>query len=213
MADNDTENNHTENDHTENNDTENNLDKYLEDLGISIDEDEHEPQLPDSRDEESPIAAPVSLLPEGDAKERTESFLVNLLLNFDPAYAVEVAQEGEDEINAEIFGGDPGKIIGRNGRTLAALEYLTNAVINRPDSSGVRVNVDVGGYKRRRDERLRETAIKVADRVRKSGEPIELDPMSAAERRVIHVALADEPGVITESSGEGRARRVIVSPA
>ena len=190
-----------------------NLDKYLEDIGISVDEEEVGAELPEAHDMEAPIPAPVVLLPEGDPAERTESFLVNLLLNLDPSYAVEIEYQDEDEVHAQIFGGDPGKIIGRQGRTLAALEHITNAVINRQEGKQVRVNIDVGGYKRRRDERLRDTAHKAADRVRKTGEPVELEPMSAAERRVVHMALADEPGVATESTGEGKSRRVVVAPA
>jgi len=150
---------------------------------------------------------------QGDAAERAESFLVNLLLNIDPAYAVEIDAVSDDEVFVEVFGGDPGKIIGRGGRTLSALEYVTNAVVNREEGRGIRVNVDVGGYKRRRDERLRESAFNAAARVRKSGHDVEMEPMSAAERRVVHMALAEEPDVITESSGEGPGRRVVVKPA
>src|SRR5690606_2177780 len=150
---------------------------------------------------------------QGDPEQRAEAFLVNLLLNIDPAYAVEVEEVNDDEIFIEVYGGDPGKIIGRAGRTLAALEYLTNAVVNRDDAAGVRVNVDVGGYKRRRDARLRETALNAAARVRKGGHAVELDPMSAAERRIVHMALADEPDVFTESSGDGSDRRGVVKAA
>jgi spoIIIJ-associated protein len=143
--------------------------------------------------------------------ERTESFLVNVLLNLDPTYAVEVTH-GDDEIHAEIYGGDSGRIIGKGGRTLAALEFLTNAVVNRIEGESIRVVIDVGGYKRRRDDRLRQAAHKAAARVRKSGYAVELEPMSAAERRVVHMAVADESDIMSESTGDGRARRVVIKP-
>ena len=207
------------------------LDKYLENIGISTDEEATslEDALPSEGRSASGGAGelterfggeedawrsplPVPGPAQGNLEERLESFLVNLLLNFDPSYAVELRRTDEGEINAEIFGGDPGKIIGRGGRTLSALEYITNTVVNRNEKDAVRINIDVGGYKRRRDDRLRESARKAADRVRSSGLAVELDPMSAAERRVIHMELADDPSVRSESSGEGRDRRVVVKP-
>jgi len=190
------------------------LDRYLEDLGINMDEEDEQEALLPEEDEgyEAPLPVPAVAL-EGSARERCEAFLVDLLLNFDPSYAVEVDEVDEDELRVEIYGGDPGKIIGRSGRTLAALEYITNAVINRDEGSRVRVSIDVGGYKRRRDERLRGEARKAASRVRKTGRPVELEAMSAAERRVVHMALADDPDIVSESSGEGKDRHVVVKPA
>lgn len=196
------------------NDSNNDLDKYLDNLGISADEEEAvAPELPEEAPLSQPFVAPLVI--EGDAAERCESFLVHLLLNIDPGYAAEIRYADEDEVAVDITGGDPGKIIGRGGRTLSALEYLTNAVVNRDEARGeamgsVRVNIDVGGYKERRDERLRNEARKAAARVRKTGFAVELDPMNAGERRVIHMALADDPSVRSESSGEGRDRRVVV---
>jgi spoIIIJ-associated protein len=190
-----------------------NLEKYLEDIGINVGDEAEERAFPDEMeidDEPMPIAGMV--IADGTPRERTESFLVNLLLNFDPTYAVEVARADESEIFVDIYGGDPGKIIGRGGRTLGALEYVTNAVLNRSEDTQVRVNIDVGGYKQRRDERLREGARKAAARVRKTGRPVEMDAMSAAERRIIHMEIADDPSVRSESSGEGRTRRVVVFP-
>lgn len=209
------------------------LDKYLEGIGINVGGDEQVENLPSDDDafeqpefqrpayapeEEDSFAtafeaASSAMVVQGDPAERAESFLVNLLLNIDPAYAVEIDAVTEDEVFIEVFGGDPGKIIGRGGRTLSALEYVTNAVVNREEGRGIRINVDVGGYKRRRDERLREAAFNAAARVRKSGHDVEMEPMSAAERRVVHMALAEEPDVITESSGEGPGRRVVVKAA
>jgi len=148
------------------------------------------------------------------ADQRAETFLVQLLLYLDPTYAVDVTVDHDGSVHADVHGGDAGRLIGKGGRTLAALEFLTNAVVNKVEGEApVRVNVDVGGYKRRRDERLRVAAQRAAARVRKSGMPVELEPMSAAERRVVHMALADDPAVESESSGEGRDRRVVVYPA
>lgn len=190
------------------------LDKYLENIGINVDEEESfEPTVPTPRDDlEAPLPVPPVL--QGEPKERCESFLVSLLLNFDPAYAVEIDQEDEETLNADIYGGDPGRLIGRGGRTLAALEYLTNAVLNRQeDGERIRVNVDVEGYKRRREERLRDTARKVISKVGKSGEAVALEPMNAAERRVVHMEVSHHPEVISESSGDGKARHVVIKPA
>lgn len=185
------------------------LDKYLEDLGISMAEEEEAPAFPEAPELETPLPVAGVLSEGASPRERAENFLVNLLLNFDPAYAVEVG-ESEDGLRADIFGGDAGKIIGRGGRTLQALEYLTNAVLNRAEGESVRVTIDVGGYKRRRDERLREAARKAADQVRETGAPYAFKPMSAVERRVIHMELADDPSVRSESSGEGKERHVVV---
>ena len=201
------------------------LDKYLSDLGIATGDDAASPSpvVPnfEARAEDNDAAptheitdVPLQTLLAADAghAERCESFLVSLLLNLDPSYAAEV-REVEGGLQAEIHGGDSGKLIGRGGRTLAALEYLTNAVVNRDESAPhVRVSVDVGGYKARRDERLRGVALKAAARARKTGFAVELEPMSAAERRVIHMTLADNSAVESESSGEGKARRVVVKP-
>lgn len=197
------------------------LDKYLEGIGINVDQDELASEglpedmiiEPEELEEFDAAAYDAAVVVQGDAVERAETFLVNLLLNIDPGYAVEVDSSTDDEVFVEVYGGDPGKIIGRGGRTLGALEYVTNAVVNRDGERQVRVNIDVGGYKRRRDARLRDTALAAAARVRRNGVAVELEPMSAAERRVVHMSLAEEAGVMTESTGEGADRRVVVKPA
>src|SRR5690625_6799208 len=85
------------------------LDKYLEDIGINVEDDVSEPQLPEVRDMEAPIPAPLNLLPEGAPVERAETFLVNVLLNLDPAYSVEVSERDEGELAAVVKGGDHGR--------------------------------------------------------------------------------------------------------
>lgn len=192
------------------------LDRTLSDLGIGTGEDTFDldgPALAETDAYGEPVLAGGSVVPDdGDPRDRTEAFLVDLLLEIDPGYAVDVMRVDDDEVYAEIYGGDAGRLIGKNGRTLSALEQIVNAVVNRREGSHVRVNVDVGGYKRRRDERLRTQTENVVARVLKHGEPIEMDFMSAAERRVVHMVVAEFEGVVSESSGEGRERRVVVYP-
>ncbi|MEM6429050.1 MAG: R3H domain-containing nucleic acid-binding protein [Deinococcota bacterium] len=199
------------------------LDQYLEGIGINMDDQEESFEIPRDQDahpnddlvEADAMAAGLAqpLVPTGGTvAERCESFLVNVLLNIDPAFAVEMGAVYEDEVYVDIQGGSAGKIIGRGGRTLAALEYITNTVINRDSRERVHVNIDVGGYKRRRDDKLRNIAKKLANKVRRTGMAVELDPMSAAERRVVHMAIADEAGVYSESTGEGADRRLAIKP-
>ncbi len=113
----------------------------------------------------------------------------------------------------DIAGEDSGLLIGRRGETLRALQFLVNlAVRNRLNGEDVRVILDVERYRERRHNSLHEMALRVADRVASSGRAISLEPMPAAERRVIHMALADHPRVSTESAGFGESRQVTVAP-
>lgn len=111
-----------------------------------------------------------------------------------------------------VEGEELGILIGRRGSTLAALQHIINVVINRQFGSRVIVTVDVEGYKRRREESLRNLAFRLAEKVKQTGRPITLEPMPPAERRIVHLALLDDPNVVTSSIGNGEARKVIISP-
>ena len=184
----------------------NDLDRMLDDLGIGTDE-AAPPTDADADLTELGEALAVADVPhDAPANERASTFLAGLLEHLDPAYDVAVHETPEGHVAADVEGGDAGRLIGKGGRTLAALEQLANAVVNRPGDEPVRVHVDVGGYKRRRDAQA------AADQVRKYGEPVEMEPMSAAERRVIHMAVVDDADVASESTGSGRDRRVVLRP-
>ena len=103
-------------------------------------------------------------------------------------------------------------MIGRRGETLDALQYLTNLAVNGKREEKIRIVLDVEGYRQSREETLAALAHKMADRAKKSGRSIALEPMSPHERRIIHMALQNEKGVQTLSEGEEPARRVIIAP-
>jgi hypothetical protein len=103
-------------------------------------------------------------------------------------------------------------LIGRRGTTLAALQYFVNVLVTRKLGSRVLVTVDVEHYHRRREETLQGLARRMADRVRHSRRPITLEPMPAGERRIIHLALADDPSVMTASTGYGEGRKIVIKP-
>lgn len=108
---------------------------------------------------------------------------------------------------------DGGLLIGRHGATLDALQYLTLRVLQAEGFERMRITLDVGGYRTRREKSLRELAQGVGQKVLSTGKPYHFDPMSAMERRVVHMALMDIDGLRTESEGEGRFRHVVVFPA
>ena len=107
-------------------------------------------------------------------------------------------------------GEDSGLLIGREGQTLAALQYITSRIVSRTMEAPVRVQFDVGDYRERQDDRLRELALTLAERVRATGRPCSTRPMSSYHRRLVHMALQDSPDVQTRSSGEGPLKRVII---
>jgi len=111
----------------------------------------------------------------------------------------------------DVNGEDLGLLIGRRGSTLAALQYMVNHMVSRQLKSKALVGVDVERYKRRREEALIGLAQRLADKVKASGRTITLEPMPANERRIVHLALASDPQVVTVSLGEGETRKVLIS--
>jgi spoIIIJ-associated protein len=109
---------------------------------------------------------------------------------------------------------NPGILIGRAGQTLDSLQYLLRTMISHKlDEDIPPIVVDVSGYKQRRYKYLKDLAVKVANQVAETGEPLALEPMSAYERRIVHTALNDDNRVITESTGFEDGRKVVIKPA
>jgi len=121
--------------------------------------------------------------------------------------------EGEEaEIRLEIEGPDAGRIIGKRGAVLEAIQYLTTRIVHKPGEPRKHVAVDAEGYRARHEDQLSEMARRLGERVASEGKVITFDPMSARDRRIVHKALEGVEGVRTESHGEGPDRRVQIIP-
>ena len=112
----------------------------------------------------------------------------------------------------DLHGDDLGFLVGRKGETLAAIQHLVRLMVNKVVQRRVHLVVDIEGYKVRRESALKKLALRIADQAARRGRRIALEPMSAYERRIIHVTLRNHPAVSTESVGEGTRRKVTIYP-
>lgn len=118
----------------------------------------------------------------------------------------------EGAVGVAIEGTDLNALIGRHGQTLDALQAVVEAIASHRMGRRTRVAVDIEGYREKREAQLVALAHRTADRVRREDQEVALEAMSPRERRIIHTAIATEPGVTSESTGEGDERRVVISP-
>ena len=121
-------------------------------------------------------------------------------------------EEREDHVRYFVEGADLGALIGRHGSTLEALQYLAGVINSRRGLVEHKIIVDIEGYRERRESRLRRLAQRTANEALREGQEIALEPMSAGDRRVIHLALSKNNSVTTFSEGEEPDRCVIVAP-
>ena len=118
----------------------------------------------------------------------------------------------DDDIFISVTGADCGSAIGRHGETLEAISYMTNLVANKNSENRVRVHIDIGGYRKHREQVLTGLANKAAFKAKKTGRSVAMEAMNPAERRIVHSFLQNVSGVSTHSEGEEPERRVIVTP-
>ena len=116
------------------------------------------------------------------------------------------------DIAFDIKGDDLGILIGRRGETLTCLQYVVRLIIAQERKIWPSIFIDVDGYRERRYKALRSLALRMAEQVKVKRTPFTLEPMPAYERRIIHLTLADNLDVTTESTGMGEARKVVISP-
>jgi spoIIIJ-associated protein len=117
----------------------------------------------------------------------------------------------EEGVLLEVKTEDSGRLIGRQGQTLSDLQYITNRLLFQQDASSPKVMVDVGGYRAQAREALVKKAMEAAEKVRRWGDVVELEPLSAFDRRIVHQALKDDPNVETKSvEVEGTEKKAIL---
>ncbi|MDD5190348.1 MAG: protein jag [Dehalococcoidales bacterium] len=127
-------------------------------------------------------------------------------------YPDETGEQANAPIGFNIEGDDLGILIGRRGQTLASLQYIVRLITGHKTDTWVPIVIDAEGYKQRRIEALQSLAERMADNVKLKGTAFTLEPMPAYERRIIHMTLADDPSVFTESIGDGESRKVVIRP-
>ncbi len=151
-------------------------------------------------EDESPLQESV--------RELLERVIGELQLDARVSFRVE-----DDALVATLAGGDLGRAIGRHGQTIDALQYLVNAIVQHAEvPDRLPVVVDAGGYRARRQAALDALAMRTAREVAAVGEPIELEPMTAVERKIVHLRLKEFAGVRTRSAGTEPNRYVVVEP-
>lgn len=123
------------------------------------------------------------------------------------------ADHADDGLKIQVRGADVALLLGHNAELLDSLEYLGNRVLSRASGEETRLVFDSAGYRARRERELRLMAEKAAEKVRLSRIPFNFDPMTPNERRIIHLALANDASVTTESQGAGENRKVTIRPA
>ncbi|MEW5829749.1 MAG: RNA-binding cell elongation regulator Jag/EloR [Chloroflexota bacterium] len=172
---------------------------------------------PETKAEAAPetgTEAPVS--GQDPAVRLAEETLSTLLEKMKVKASVSAQRDDSDSdravIRVDIRGDDLGVLIGRRAETLNALQYVTSLIVGKQLEQWVQVTVDVEGYRSRRERQLRQMARRMADQATRSGRQQTLEPMPAAERRIIHLELRNNPQVETQSVGEEPTRKVTIIP-
>jgi spoIIIJ-associated protein len=149
---------------------------------------------------------------ERSTLETAKTVLEEMLSLMGLQAAVEVASDG-DTSRLNVRGDDLGTLIGRRGEKLASLQHIVNLIVGRREGQHHRIAIDVENYRGRREQQLRDVADRAAKRVLQTGKIIQLEAMPAVERRIVHLALMENPKIRTQSVGVEPNRRIVVLPA
>jgi spoIIIJ-associated protein len=177
-----------------------------------------ESPAPAAREPASQPARLAEMLPDGhdEVLDKTEAIVSKLLylMGLEAQVSAHYGEPREDRrpVMVDVRGSDLGILIGRRGQTLDAFQYIAGLVVGKETGQFIHLVVDVEGHRDRRERQLRQLAQRMAEQVLKNGRKLTLEPMRAAERRIIHMELREHPAVTTESVGEEPYRKVTIIP-
>ena len=118
----------------------------------------------------------------------------------------------EEALYLEIKGDQEGILIGRHGRTLESLQILINRMVNKRLAKPLRLVLDIDDYRKRRADTLTKMAVRMGEKAKSKGHPLSIGPFDARDRRLIHIALKEDPSLRTESLGEGDLKKITIIP-
>jgi len=144
--------------------------------------------------------------------KQIEKITVSLLEKLQVEAEVKVAKVDEDNYKANISTPDTGLLIGRLGETINSLQLLLGVILYKKLGSWIRVIVDVGDYRKTREESIKQMVTRIVAEVENDSQPVTLPYLTPFERRIVHIMLADHEKVTSESVGEGRDRRLTIKP-
>jgi spoIIIJ-associated protein len=160
-----------------------------------------------------PGTAPKAEIAESALAERVRDVLDTITKGIEVRCRIEI-EEDDETLTATLHAPELGRVIGKHGQTIDAIQYLVNAIVYRVQAGERKsVVVDAAGYRERRRSSLESLAVRNAERAIETGRPVELEPMSAVERKVVHLRLQDFEGVETRSEGTEPNRFVVIVPA
>lgn len=146
-------------------------------------------------------------------RQRAEEIVTDILRRMSVSSQLHVSEEKNALIiDIETAGAD-GLLIGKGGNTLSALEYVVNRILQRENRKTPKVVLDVSGYHRRREDFLKAKALSLAKEVKSAKKEVTMEPLDAADRRIVHAVLKADPAVETVSVGSGRVKSIVVAPA
>lgn len=148
---------------------------------------------------------------KAEIKAELETYLNGLLEILGDSADIQIKRETDREIFINLQGFS--SLDGSDPRPLRSLSYLTEICIRRKSGKGIKVYLDANGSQERRLEDLRQLAMRTANEVARTNQPAELDPMETQDRKLVHEALSEVPGIKTESAGQGAERRVTILPS